>query len=183
MVTKMKISFIIFIVFFSITAIGQDSSRTAWKVHTEGSLVRLSFPPDWQINNRFPGVVFYLFSPKEDSTDNFSQNLNLYEDPSDKVKTVTVEGYADSSLAVIRSQLEEFELTGRRQIKSDTLNITEIRYSGFMPSLNKRFRWIQRFYIIGETGFVLTYTAEKNRPDPFLQTGLKIMDGLVFLSE
>jgi hypothetical protein len=180
---RMKYTFIIFMLSFSLSAIGQDSSRTAWKVHTEGSLVRLSFPPDWQINNRFPGVVFYLFSPKEDTADNFSQNLNLYEDPSDKVKTVTVDGYADSSLAVIRSQLEEFELTGRRQIKTDSLTITEIRYSGFMPSLNKRFRWVQRFYIIGETGFVLTYTAEKDRRDPFLQTGLKIMDGLIFLSE
>jgi hypothetical protein len=183
MATKMKCAFFILIISCSLLSIGEDSSRTAWKVHKEGSLVRLSFPPDWQINNRLPGVVFYLFSPREDSADNFSQNLNLYEDPSDKVKTVTVDGYADSSLAVIKSQLEEFELTGRRQIKSDTVTITEIRYSGFMPSLNKRFRWIQRFYIIGETGFVLTYTAEKDRRDPFLQTGLKIMDGLVFLSE
>lgn len=141
-----------------------------WVLH-ESDIYAITFPKEWTVDKsgKF-GVDMIVFSPTQDSTDTFRENINLYiEDLKDAA--VSQEAYFDIS---------------KKQLTSFISNAT-ILESTFVPEIGAhrniftgeqgvlKLKTQQYYWVENEKAYVVTLTCEALSYDNFKDIGEKII--------
>ena len=134
----------------------------------------VQFPAKWTLDTsrRFANAVF-LFSPLEDSTDKFSENVNVMEQDlkGQNIDLATYRSLSDQQFAELG---EKGKLIASRIEKSSNGE----RYFGeYEFTLNDSQLHIKSIcYIKGDTAYLITFTSRPDTFEKFKDTGTKILE-------
>jgi len=135
----------------------------------------IEYPSDWKIDtSRLNGIELAIFSPKENDTDRFSENVNLIIQ--DLIgQNMDLEKYAQISENQIRKNaidLKDFNAIKMRSGSSEYYKLTfEMEYGIF------KLKTQQYYFIKDEKAFVITFSSEKGKLGTI---GQMILDSFLF---
>lgn len=86
----------------------EEPSISFMEYHNEEFNVRIDYPEDWEMQEKFMGTVAIFLSPQESSTDQFRENLNVITQDLSEQPT-TLDEYAQTSLAQIKQLMTDFK--------------------------------------------------------------------------
>jgi len=115
----------------------------------------IRFPEGWEVKEGFMGTAVLCRSPKESSTDEFSENINIVVEQLSGVKSLNE--YYQKSLAGAKTLMDEFRLIESKDVKLSGRNAKRIIYSAKMGGDEMKYL----LYLIkeGDRGFAITCSA------------------------
>ncbi|MGG9961175.1 PsbP-related protein [Ferruginibacter sp. SUN106] len=142
----------------------------------------IAYPETWRIDtSNMPRAEFSFFSPKEDATDTFSDNVNLI------VRDLTKQHLRPDAT------LDEFEAFSEKQIKTLAVDVTE--FSAKKIELNNtecyeinfnltyqqyRLHTKQYYFISNSKSIVLTMSCEQKKLDKFQPVWNRISGSFIY---
>ncbi|MFT3674297.1 MAG: hypothetical protein QM781_00220 [Chitinophagaceae bacterium] len=173
----MKKSTCLFVSFiFSMTIYAQENNIGSNRKLTTVQMKYYSFdyPGTWLIDTSHAlGIDVFVKSPKEDSLDKFSENVNVF------LQDLTGQGYdllrmGRESEAQVQNLVNDFEILESRL---DTISVIPY-YSLKFKGRQGKFLLItsQRYYLKGNTGFAVTFTMEAANEERYRVLSKEIMD-------
>lgn len=136
------------------------------------------YPGTWIIDtSRLLGVDVFVKSPKEDSLDKFSENVNVF------VQDLTGQGYdllkmGRESEAQVQNVVNDFEILESRLDTGSVIPYYSLKFKGRQG----KFLLItsQRYYLKGNTGFAVTFTMEAANEQKYRTLSEQLMDSFRF---
>ena len=134
----------------------------------------IEYPDNWELNKSgLMGTKFILFSKLSNSTDKFRENVNLIiQDLTGS--NITLDKYVEISENQIRTLVTNGKIIETKRITDKGFEYHKMIYTGKQGVFDLKF--IQYYWVFDNKAFVLTFTAEINEFDDFVQIGEKIMD-------
>ena len=164
----------LFILAISITVSGQTNNVPAgWE-----SLIKddfsISHPAEWELDAPGQmGTTFLIFTPLSSSEDLFRDNLNLLvQDLSDY--DLDLKAYTELSLNQIKTIMADVKIIESNTLKANDRDYHKLIYTGKQGDYNLKFE--QRWWVVGKTAYVLTFTCEEDQFDNFNVAGAKVLD-------
>ncbi|GGG50943.1 hypothetical protein [Bizionia arctica] len=115
------------------------------------------------------GSEFLLFTEKTDSTDNFSENINLIIQ---NLETLNLD--LNKFVEITENQIKaNGNLISSERIKNNTSEFQKIIYS--VPLNNFDLKFIQYDFVVNNKAYILTFTAKENEFDTYSFEMEKIM--------
>lgn len=169
-----KQTFILF--FFAIFLIGcvqqspQESKDTNIVTYiNQDHNIKINYPLDWEKQEGTFGTTVMFISPLEDDSDQFRENLNIIvQDISSQ--PMTLSEYAEISIGEIKQFITEAEILSSTE-KRDSY---EIVYTGKQGEFS--LKWMQTIIIQNNKVYVISYTAEPDKYDNFMELIQKMID-------
>ncbi len=139
--------------------------------------IKIKYPQNWElqnINNPITNEVVIFLSPRESNTDKFQEKL-----------TITVENFSgtldefkDSSIKDISNHLSQAKIvnTGTTTLAYKSAN--QLVFTG--KDGENSLKNLQVFTLKGDKAYVITYTAEIDKYDTFIQTAEKMVKSFEF---
>ncbi len=158
----------------SIFAFGQ----TEWKTLLEHSF-KIEYPDNWELNKLgLMGTKFILFSKVSNSSDTFRENVNLITQDLAGLN-IKLDQYVKISENQVKTLVTNGKIIESKRISDKGIEYHKMIYTGKQGAFNLKF--IQYFWVIDNKAFVLTFTAEVDEFDNYVQVGNKIMDSFKIL--
>jgi hypothetical protein len=173
----MKQLFTLSFAFSTIFGFSQSDSPNQLTIFVRESY-KLQYPSSWTVDtSRKMGTDFIFFSPKENDTDKFRENVNLlvqdltgqnidlgkYAEITEKeIKEMATEGVIYESKKIIKPDKSEYY----KMIYGMTQGIFKLKIE-------------QYFFIKNDKAFIMTFTAELNKFDSFLSVGEQILNSFM----
>jgi hypothetical protein len=158
---------LIFTLFISIQLAAQtNDSRNSfeWK-KLNRNIYSLRIPSNWKIDtSRQFGTDLFLISPKEDSLDNFVENFNTYIQDLNGLNYTLLKMGQESEIQIKRIS-NEVEIIESRLESDNQIPYYSLKYrsrQGIFLLLTE-----QRYYLINEAGFALTFTTQKGKENQY----------------
>ena len=147
--------------------------QTEWKTISENNF-KIEYPDNWELNKSGQmGTKFILFSKLSNSTDKFRENVNLIiQDLTGS--NITLDKYVEISENQIKTLVVNGRIIESKRISDKEFEYHKMIYTGKQGVFDLKF--IQYYWVIDNKAFVLTFTAEINEFDNFVQIGEKIMN-------
>ena len=124
--------------------------------YQETTKFKFAYPNSWElIDDGSQGTAFIVVSPRIDSSDNFSESVNLV---TQNVGDADLDDYVELSEAQIEEFMTDSEILSRRR---EMINDIPFHYCTFKATdQGTRFVFEQRYAIKEGVAYILTYTAE-----------------------
>lgn len=139
--------------------------------------INICYPETWRLDDTTKGARFFIFSPLESDTDRFFQNFNLQAKSLAGTK-ITLKQYVDMNLTGIKDNIQNYKQFGLRYLTQKGVQWGELIYSGDIPSVPYKLKFIQRYAIYRNNAFVITYSSDGESADKYLQTAMKIFNSV-----
>ena len=155
-----------------------DTSKTTieWKTITENDF-EIQWPTDWSLDtSKLMGTRLILLSQKKNETDMFQENVNIIH------QDLTGYGISlDDFVQISKDQMKQM-ITDLDIIQSEKQgDYHKIIFSGKQGVFNLKFQ--QRYFVINEKAYVLTFTTESTEYDAFKIKAEKILDSFQIRTE
>ncbi len=181
---RIQLQLIITFLLYSIMMIGQTNDTIKqldivdWTT-LKNEAFEISHPNEWEVNETgLAGTTFILFSPVENQSDLFRDNVNLIiQDLSGY--NLTLEKYIEFSLKQLPSMVEDSKVLFSETVEEKGKVFQKLIYTGKQGIYDLRFE--QYILIIEEVVYILTLTCEINTFDYYQSTGGKIMDSFAII--
>lgn len=148
-----------------------------WQTHIdEANHFSINYPDMWQKNIK--GSTLTFLSSKENDKDGFNENVNIIVQDLSK-QPINIEEYTALTKKQVVSAFGESAIISLKNIKLGNFSAKEMVYNMNYKGRNLKIK--QDWVVKGNTAYLLTYTAEPQEYDHFLETASKIMDSLKFL--
>lgn len=146
-----------------------------WTCHTDPEYkLKLCYPATWTLNDSIQGARFFIFSPAQNE-DNFTENFNVQAQPTEGQITDLKE-YVNLNKAELEKGIGQYKKISERYFTQKGLKWFEIVYTGKVESVEFTLRFIQRYTLYKGTAYVITYTADGTKKDPFVGTAVAILN-------
>ncbi len=169
---KLSFLLILFICIFQIKA--QSNQKTL-----KGNDFQINYPEQWEVNQSgLMGSIFFIFSPLDDSTDKFRENINLVK----------------QDLSGIKMSLDDFVILSEKQLKTIITDAKIIQSKRITKNNNEHhliilegkqgffhLKTMQYYWINDNKAYILTFTAEADKFDNYFPKAKKIMDSFKIL--
>ena len=152
--------------------------QTEWKTISESNF-KIEYPDNWELNKSGQmGTKFILFSKLSNSTDKFRKNVNLIiQDLTGS--NIQLDKYVEISENQIKTLVTNGKIIESKRISDEGSEYHKMIYIGKQGVFDLKF--IQYYWVLNNKAFVLTFTAEINEFDKFVQIGEKIMGSFKIL--
>jgi hypothetical protein len=150
-------------------------TETGWLNFSDNTVPFTAIYPQIWANKINDDKRVFFTSPLDDSTDTFSENINLRAKESDN--TVSMGTLFPAVITELKKSIGNFSLKGQREFKWNNTDAGEIKFTGQSQNVNVKItQWYT--YYNGKL-YVLTYTAADGdtRHDAEAQ---KIMNSILF---
>lgn len=142
--------------------------------------LKLQYPNTWDLTDTISDAIVYVFSPSGDD-DGFRENLSItYEDL--PTPPIAFKEYVDESLANIKNSnsILDFKEISGKYFMLNGKQAYEINYTGKIKDVELTLSWCQRFLFYKGKAYILTYTAEGDKLDPFAAAAKQVMNSVKF---
>jgi serine/threonine-protein kinase len=140
--------------------------------------IKIKYPQTWQkqyINNPITGEVVAFLSPKQSNTDKFQEKLTIsVEDFSG-----TLDEFSSSSIQDISNHLTEAKIVNKNEINLGYQRANQLVFTG--KDGDNRLKNLQVLTLRNYKAYVITYTAEIDNYDDFLQKAQTMVNSFEFL--
>ena len=165
------------IAFFSSCQNLKDTSSTTY---AKGNY-KIEFPKNWELDtSNASAVEFSLYSPRENISDNFSENVNLIIQNL-VGQNISLDKYAEISERQIKTNAIDLHDFSSRKIKTNKNEFYELEYK--MTFKTYKLHTIQHYFVENEKAMVLTLTSEINKPEEIQKIGNKIIKSFSYKPE
>ncbi|MFC5470156.1 PsbP-related protein [Cohnella suwonensis] len=146
--------------------------------HYKGELTSIDYPSDWTLVENVGGAVAAFMSPKDGDDDKFQENVNVVVQDLEG-QDVTLEQYAQITKDQIGQLITDAEMIGEESMDADDgTKLYSLLYSGNQGEFN--LNWQQVFTIVDGKAYILTYTAEPDQFDKYVETVGTMADTWIF---
>ena len=127
--------------------------------------VRISYPADWEKTENFMGTPVVFLAPKECAEDRFQENLNIMTmDMSGQ--EATLQEYTAASEEQIKQVVTDAQITESADTTLAGSPAHRIVFSGTQGAY--KLKWMQVWTIKNKKAYGITYTAEADKYDAYL---------------
>jgi len=147
----------------------------------ENELYKIQYPNKWTVDtSKTMGTEFFIFSPIENGTDKFRENVNLIvQDISGH--NIDLDKYADISKNEINTMGPGSRIYEAKKIKKGKSEYYKIVYDMTEESLKLK---LEQYYFVTDTrAFVLTFTTESSKFASFKTVGEGVLNSFQLRSE
>jgi len=136
----------------------------------------LSYPGMWEFSDS-PGYgLIYLFlSKQEGPEDLFRENVNITKEDISQYD-IGLPEYVEAATGQIVQALDDVKIVSSKTMKNKNWDYQEVCYTGIQGDF--KLKGLQYYVVTKDLAYVLTYTAEVEKFDKYLETAKKIMDSL-----
>jgi hypothetical protein len=140
----------------------------------EKQLFKVQYPNKWTIDtSKTMGTEFFIFSPRENSNDQFRENVNLIiQDLSGQ--NIDLDKYADISKQQINAMANNPKIHESKKVKKGKSEFYKMIYEMTQGTL--RLKLEQYYFVTNARAFVLTLATESNKFKNFKPVGEGILD-------
>jgi serine/threonine-protein kinase len=128
--------------------------------------VKIPYPRTWTIREGTLGTVVLFLSPREDSSDNFQENLNLIVQDLSGQK-IGLKEFTEISKKQIQKFISNPDIILAKEITLAENPGYEVMYSGKQGNYN--LKWKQAWTVLNEKAYVLTYTSQIQHYEDYLK--------------
>jgi hypothetical protein len=147
-----------------------------WTCHKDDQFnLSICYPNDWRFDDTTQGARFFIFSPRENKDDEYSQNFNLQARKMED-QTLTLEKYVAGNVDEIKKGIKNFNQLGSRYLIVNGVRWYELIYSGNIDEVDYPLKFRQRFTLYRGNAFVITYSTVGGAPDAFNETAIKVLN-------
>lgn len=140
-----------------------------WVTH-EGTGYELVYPDNWQVTTaNYTGVDAILMSPKEYRSDPFLENFNVVEQT---VENYELQEYTKLSAEQISGMFNDAKMISQTDNEINGNKCITMIYTAQPGAIQLKYR--QDYYLVDNTAFVVTFTAEKDRFDDYAEISEKV---------
>ena len=138
-----------------------QTSEPAHQVEYSKNNYVIEYPSNWKMDtSKLNGIEFTIFSPKENTEDKFSENINLIiQDLAGK--SIDLDKYAQLSEEQIRTNAKDLKGLNKIKIGSEPNELFkftfDMTYGAF--TLNTE----QYYFVKDEKAYVITFSSEKGK--------------------
>ena len=119
------------------------------------------------------GSVAAFLSPQESASDIFQENLNLIvQDLS--TQPMTLQEYTELSVGQVEQFITDARILDSSATTLDGNSAHKLVYTGKQGQYS--LKWMQVWTVIDNTAYVLSYTAEANKYNDFLDTAQEMVN-------
>jgi hypothetical protein len=171
----------------SFVASGQNSNRKAipnrgksaiqeWETFN-GSDYSIRYPSNWELNDsKQMGTSLILFSPIENSKDQFKENVNLIiQDLSSY--NLDLDDFIEITLDQVKTMITNSTLLESKRVKSSNPEFHKLVYLGDQGMYHLKFE--QYCWVMNDKAYILTLTCERNKFPVYKATGEKILNSFL----
>lgn len=171
---------IILILTFLITNSIFVFGQTNWKTVNDNNFT-IEYPDNWELNKSGQmGTKFILFSKLSNSSDKFRENVNLIiQDLTGS--NIQLDKYVEISENQIKTLVTNGKIIESKRISDKRYEYHKMIYTGKQGVFDLKF--IQYYWVLNNKAFVLTFTAEIDEFDDYVQVANGIMDTFKILSK
>lgn len=138
----------------------------------------IQHPPNWEVNQSGTmNTSFLLFSPLEDSQDQFRENVNLIIQ-SLPDKSIDLDKFTEISEAQIKTMITNVALMESTRVKQGAETYHKLIYTGDQGMYKLQFE--QYYWVADKQVYVLTLTCEQSTFSDFQELGETIMNSFSF---
>lgn len=174
-------TFLTLILALHILACNETNYRSSEESYTEAGTDWLSlrtdqfeieYPNDWKLDQSGQmGTRFFLYSPVVDEDDPFTENVNLVIQDL-RGYDMDLDQFVEVSLDQINTLATDGKILSSDRKKQGSQEFHQLIYTAKQGIFALKFE--QRYWVIGEEAFVLTFTSEEEEFEPFQDTAEKI---------
>jgi len=173
----MKQSFTLIFIFSSMFGFSQNDSPTKLKNFAQNGY-KLQYPSSWTVDtSKRMGPEFFIFSPRENDTDRFQENVNLL------VQDLTGQNIdLDKYAKITEEQIKELAIEGTIYESKKIFKPGKSDYYKMVYGMTQdvfKLKIEQYYFIKNDKAFIMTFTAELNKFDSFLPAGEQILNSFV----
>lgn len=137
----------------------------------------IQYPSDWEVDESGQmNTTLILLSAQEDPMDSFQENVNLLLQNLTGMG-IDLDKFVEVSLAQIKVMIADNEVLDSQRKEAQGQEFHQVVFKGQQSGFDLTF--VQYYWIIEETAYVLTLTAETDKYEKFKATGLKILDSFM----
>ncbi len=155
--------------------LGSDTSRKV--VRITRPQYSLNYPDSWRADtSKMFGADLFIYSPKLDSLDQFTENVNVY------VQDLSGQNYFLSKMgkqseAQIKNMVTDVEILESRLDSTSTNQYYVLKYRGRQGKFLLTTE--QRYFLKNDLGVALTFTVQSGKEEEYRMTSLAILDSFV----
>lgn len=166
----MHAAFILLLVTTNFSLFAQSASNKT--IHRKN--YSIACPETWKADSSGAfGTDVILYSEKEDSLDNFVENVNALSQNL-KGYTYTLDKIKEENEANIVNSITDAKITESKIVEHPAEPYYLLKYLGRQGKFELSF--IQRYYLKSDVLFVVTATTQKGKEDQFASVFSKILD-------
>ena len=170
------ISAAIIITAMAMTACGRNAQNVPddWQ-RLDSHLFSIQYPDTFEmdISTIMQGLHFVLSVPKSSPDDLFRANISLAIQHLGGLN-ISLDYFVNFTKNQIEQHIFNGHIVESRRIRANNSEYHQLIYTGRQGEFN--FKWMQRIMIRNERAFVLTFTAEQDRFDNYVEAAEKIMN-------
>lgn len=137
----------------------------------------MQYPKDWTKSEGEQGTVILVKSPKEDSLDTFTENINVVtEDLS--AKDISLEAYMDAAVSNVEKYIENVDISNQTKTKLGGKDAYVVIYTGISNGLD--LKWRQTIAINNKSAYIVTFTALEDDYSKYEKTAQEITNTFKF---
>ena len=139
---------------------------------------KIQFPENWRLDtSRFMGTEFYIFSPLENDTDKFSENVNgLIQDLG--TQNINIEKYKEITDKQFAEMAPDCNVLESSIIKTNEKEYFKTTYS--MTQSIFRLKITSICFIKNSKAYLVTFSAEFDKYEQYKKVGEEIINSFLF---
>ena len=163
---------ILFFLGVQITFSQSKSAPEKWNTLAQANYT-IQYPANWEVDKSGQlNTSFLMFSPLESAQDKFRENVNLLvQDLTGK--NIDLNKFTQISEEQIKSLMKNSKIVESKRIKNGTQEFHKIIYTGQQQNYDLQFE--QYYWVIKNSAYILTFTAEQGRFENYKTIREKIM--------
>jgi hypothetical protein len=169
----MRLLILLFFIFLTFSVLAQQTvinSDSSLKI--ERLRYSLSYPKSWALDtSKMFGMDILVRSPKADSLDDFSENLNVFVQDL-KGQNYNLLRMGQESEGQIKNTVTDLELIDSRLDSTTSPQYYSLKYKGRQGKF--LLTTIQRYYLKDDVGYALTFTIKNGKEDEYILIADKI---------
>ncbi|MBX9733669.1 MAG: hypothetical protein K2X37_06385 [Chitinophagaceae bacterium] len=164
----------LFFLFILISSLSYSQATKETATYTKQGLYKIQFPNNWRLDtSRILGTDVILFSPLENDSDKFSENINLLiQTPT--TSQLTLEDYKEISEKQIEALVSKSDIFESEIKKSTRGNYYRSSYK--LIQGERKLKSVSLAFLKQGKIFLLTFTAEESKYDAYIKVAQEILD-------
>jgi hypothetical protein len=136
---------------------------------------KIDYPADWSVRENIMGAVVVFLSPRESTSDNFLENVNIIVQDN----SMTLEEYTNISLAQLPQYVSDLEIISSERTTLGGNPAYKVVFTGVYNNSN-RLEWMQVWTMKDNKVYLITYTAQPQSFSKYLPQVQHMFDSFEF---
>lgn len=167
------IFFLLFAAIPSLASAQNLPDTASWKSFGKVAYT-ISYPSDWRIDtSKVMGSDAFFFSPKDNDTDKFSENVNVIMQDL-KGMNIDLDRFVEISEGQIKTLITDGQLLESKRLSADGKEYHRLLYTARQGIYN--LKTLQYYFVADEKAFVVTLVTEADKYEKYEKLGAKILN-------